>query len=205
MKPAGRRLLTDLAARAVTVPAAAFAVHQLRYLLAYGGHAGAELTDTGHSYLHSVVPWIVASVGLSVGGFLWALGRVLAGRRSAPARTGSFVGLWLVCALCLVAIFCTQELLEGLLATGHPGGFAGIFGYGGWWAIPAAGGVGLVLATLFDAASWTLCEVIRRRGQRRRAWPRAVTVRDERPREAHRPRLAPVRDGWSVRGPPAVA
>jgi len=39
----------------VLMPAAAFAVHQLRYYLAYGSAAGAELQRTGHSYLHSVV------------------------------------------------------------------------------------------------------------------------------------------------------
>ena len=40
-------------------PAAAFAVHQLRYWLAFGAHAGAALQQQGHSYLHSLVPWIV--------------------------------------------------------------------------------------------------------------------------------------------------
>ena len=46
------------------LPPAAFAVHQLRYMLAFGGHAGIELQRTGHSYLHSVVPWLVAAVGV---------------------------------------------------------------------------------------------------------------------------------------------
>ena len=45
------------------LPPAAFAVHQLRYWLAYGSRAGIELQRTGHSYLHSVVPWLVAAVG----------------------------------------------------------------------------------------------------------------------------------------------
>src|ERR1019366_4753159 len=38
----------------------------------------------------------------------------------------------------LVAIYATQELLEELLASGHPGGVAGVFGHGGWWAVPVA-------------------------------------------------------------------
>ena len=29
-----------------------------------------------------------------------------------------------------------RSFLEGLLATGHPAGLAGIFGFGGWWSIP---------------------------------------------------------------------
>ena len=44
------------------VPAGAFAVHQLRYLLAYGHRAGNELAAQGHSYLDSIVPWIVLLV-----------------------------------------------------------------------------------------------------------------------------------------------
>ena len=61
------------------LPAAAFAVHELRYVLAYGGHVGAELQRTGHSYLHSLVPWII---------LLLALARCnLLGRRE-PARSG---------------------------------------------------------------------------------------------------------------------
>ena len=72
--------------RAGLIPIAAFAVHQLRFLLAFGGGAGAELRETGHSYFHSVVPWIMLVVGLSVGGFLWSLGRAASGRRSASGR-----------------------------------------------------------------------------------------------------------------------
>ena len=56
-----------------------------------------------------------------------------------------------------------QEFLEGLFATGHPGGLAGIFGYGGWWSIPAAVCVGLVLAAVFHGARWVLDEVAQRR------------------------------------------
>ena len=146
----------------VLMPAAAFAVHQLRYYLAYGSAAGAELQRTGHSYLHSVVPWIVGLVALAVGGFLWSLGRAMAGQRSLPRFTVSFLGLWAACAVSLVAIFATQEFLEGLLATGHPAGLAGVFGFGGWWSIPVAACVGLVLAAVFHGARWVLDEVAQR-------------------------------------------
>ena len=135
--------------RAAVVPAAALVVHQLRYLLAFGGNAGMELARQGHSYLHSVVPWIVLSIGLAVGAFLWALGSALRGQRSVPRYTLSLVALWVLCSACLVGIYVAQESLEGLFATGHPGGVAGIFGYGGWWAVPVSMCVGLVLATIF--------------------------------------------------------
>ena len=182
------------------MPAAAFAVHQLRYWLAFGSHAGAELQAQGHSYLHSFVPWIVLLIALSAGVFLRALGRAFGGRCSLPRYTLSFAALWLVCAAFLIAIYVAQESLEGLFATGHPGGLVGIFGYGGWWCIPAALGVGLVLAAVFHGARWVLHELAEGRGaarvvRRATALPRplwGVLI----------PRLEPLAGGWSGRGPP---
>ncbi|MGB0091523.1 MAG: hypothetical protein WBP81_03165, partial [Solirubrobacteraceae bacterium] len=153
----GRWLARSLV-RVALVPAAALLVHQLRFMLAFGGAAGAELARQGHSYLHSLVPWIVLLVGVAVGGFLWALGRAARGQRSVPRYTLSLAALWLVCSVALVAIYVCQEFLEGLFATGHPAGLAGIFGYGGWWSIPAAMCVGLVLAAILHGARWVLDE-----------------------------------------------
>ena len=78
----------------------------------------------------------------------------MAGQRSVQRYTVSLLGLWLACSAALVAIFATQEFLEGLFATGHPAGLVGIFGFGGWWSIPAALCVGLVLAAVFHGARW---------------------------------------------------
>lgn len=199
-----RSTLIGLAARAALVPMAAFAVHQLRYLLTYGSGAGAELTDTGHSYLHSVVPWIMLLVGISVGAFLWSLGRAAAGKRSASGNGLSFVSLWMVCAVCLLAIYCTQEFLEGLFATGHPTGIAGIFGFGGLWAIPSAIGVGLVLATILHGAHWTLEQLsCRHRPALAVSAHRVSPV--VRPRDPARATAGPLVRGWSDRGPPLLA
>lgn len=188
-------------APAAMMPAGAFAVHQLRYWLAFGSHAGVELADQGHSYLHSVVPWIVLLIGLSVGAFLLALGRALGGRCSVPRYTLSFAALWLICAACLVGIYMTQEFLEGLFATGHPGGLVGIFGYGGWWSIPAALAVGLVLAAAFHGARRVLRTVAERCAQRVTITRRRRAVLRLR-HEVMLPPLAPLADGWSGRGPP---
>lgn len=198
----GSLRLPRLAARAGLVPVAAFAVHQLRYLLTYGSAAGAQLTETGHSYLHSVVPWIVLLVGVSVGAFLWSLGQAAAGRRTASGKGLSFLSLWFVCAACLLAIYCTQEFLESLFATGHPTGIEGIFGFGGLWAIPSAIGVGLVLATILHGASWTLDQVRLRHGSARRA-PARRAPRVARPCEVVRVPAGPLVRGWCDRGPPA--
>lgn len=184
------------------MPGAAFAVHQLRYWFAFGGRAGAELQAQGHSYLHSVVPWIMLLIAISFGAFLQALGRALGGRCSLPRYTLTFAGLWLVCAVSLVAIYTCQEFLEGLLATGHPGGLVGIFGYGGWWSIPASLGVGLVLAAVFHGARWVLREVAARASGVVRV-PARRTVRVRAPRAVLLPGAAPLADGWSSRGPPA--
>jgi hypothetical protein len=188
--------------RAVLVPAAALAVHQLRFMLAFGGHSGAVLARQGHAYLHSWVPWIMLMIGVAVGGFLWAIGRALAGNRSATRYALSLMALWMVCAACLVAIYVTQEFLEGLFATGHPAGLAGIFGYGGWWCVPAALAVGLVLAAIFHGARWVLDEVAQRVAGvlvGRALGPPPPS----RPRNSWLPRLSPLADGWSGRGPPS--
>ena len=176
-------------------------MHQLRYWLAFGSNATEELRAQGHSYLHSLVPWIVLLIAISAGVFLRALGRALGGRGSLPRPTLSFAALWLVCAACPVAIYVCQEFLEGLVATGHPGGLIGDFGYGGWWSVPAALAVGLVLAAVFYGARWVLREVAQRRRRPARAPPRRALVARA-PRESVLPRLEPLADGWSDRGPP---
>jgi hypothetical protein len=183
------------------LPPAAFAVHQLRYVLAFGAGAGAELQRTGHSYLHSLVPWVILLIALVVGGFLRMLGRAFAGQTSASRFTISFAGLWLVCSACLVGIYVSQEFLEGLFVAGHPAGLVGIFGYGGWWSIPVAVCVGLVLAAVFHGARWVLDEVAFRRC-RRDPPARRLLVAASRPRDAVLPPLAPLAGGWSGRGPP---
>ncbi len=197
---ADRRALLRGLARAAVFPAAAFAVHQLRYLLAFGGSASLELQRQGHSYLHSLVPWLVLLLGLAAGAFVSALGGAMTGQRSVPRFGLSLLGLWLTCALCLVVIYAAQELLEGMFVTGHPAGLVGVFGYGGWWAIPASLCVGLVVAALLHGARWVLDQV-----STRCAPPRArrlVASSAPRPANVAAPRRAPLAAGWCGRGPP---
>jgi hypothetical protein len=132
------------------VPAAAFVVHQLRYTLAYGARAGSELSAQGHSYLHSLIPWLVLALGVGLSAFV---------RRAAQAyrtgETGTFgrhsaVVLWGVTAAGLIAIYAVQESLEELLASGHPTGMGGIIGHGGWWAIPASALVAVFVVAMLQ-------------------------------------------------------
>jgi hypothetical protein len=209
MERVGPRSVGGCVARAALLPPAALAVHQLRFLLAFGRDAGEQLQATGHSYLHSIVPWLVLLLGVAAGLFLWAFGRALAGRRVVSNRAtadhaSAFVKLWLVCSLCLLAIYTCQELLEGWFAVGHATGFYGVFGMGGWWAIPASAGVGLVLAALFYSVHAVLDELATRRGvSSRSASPAALVI--GMPRRTQAGSLAPVAAGWSDRGPPLLA
>ena len=196
--PRGRSLAR--LAPVALMPAGALAVHELRYLLAYGPHASLALQRQGHAYLHSLVPWIVLSLGLVLGGFARCVGRTWAGERSLPRYSVSLIALWLVCTASLLTLYAGQESLEGLLASGHPVGWAAIFGYGGWWAIPASLCVGLVLAATYHGARWVLHTVARRARRRPAIAGRASVLSFV--ASVPLPRLAPVAGGWSPRGPP---
>jgi len=182
------------------MPPAAFAVHQLRYELAYGSEASVVLRETGHSYLHSVVPWLVALVGIAVGGFLARVGRAFATRTSPRGFSLSFGALWALCVVALVTIFACQETLEGIFSAGHPSGWTGVFGDGGWWALPVAGCIGFILAAVFHGARW----VVRRSAlwRRRPSRARRAIVAVLQPSTVRPPAPAPVLAGWSSRGPP---
>lgn len=192
------------AAQMALLPLAAFTVHQLRYLFAFGGHAGAVLQATGHTYLNSVVPWIVALTAIVAGGFLRALGRACARQTTLPRYAASLAGLWLACSLALIGIYIGQELLEGIFLAGHPAGWIGVFGYGGWWALPSAAIVGLVLASLLHGALWVLREVARRAGARTIPARRSVLDRSRPADAVFFSVRAPLVGGWSDRGPPVA-
>jgi hypothetical protein len=84
---------------------------------------------------------------------------------------------WAAASAGLIALYCLQESVEGLLERGHPAGLAGVFGGGGWLAIPLAIVIGLVIALALRGADAAL-ELARRPSPRpqRRALP-TVSVR----------------------------
>ncbi len=133
------------------VPAAALVVHQARYFLAYGPRASSQLAAQGHSYLSSVVPWTILALGIGASAFLRRVAR--AARTGEPGRLGrtSAPTLWLLTTAGLIAIYAVQEALEGMLISGHPGGLGGVFGHGGWWAVPVAAVVALAIVVLLLA------------------------------------------------------
>ena len=148
----GRRIdrLVPLEIRAAALmPAAVLSVHQLRFQLAFGDRADGKLAAEGHQYLGALAPVVAMVLAIGVGLFLATLARVWRrgideGESRRPAS--AFPKLWLLAAASLLAIYCGQELLEGFLVSGHPGGIAGVFGDGGLWAIPLSAALGALVA-----------------------------------------------------------
>jgi hypothetical protein len=187
---------------AALMPAAAVLVHQLRYALAYGPGARHALIEQGHGYLSSVTPWIVLLAAAAVGGVVGSFAQALRGRAHARETGASALGVWLFASLALIAIYCGQELLEGFFATGHPGGLGGVFGGGGWWAIPAAHLVALALTLLLRGADAVVARIARRRREVPARVP-VVTV----PAGGVSPlsKLAPLASASAGRAPPRIA
>jgi hypothetical protein len=140
-----RSMRGRLPAGLLAMPAAAFAVHQLRYLLAYGPHAKTALAAQGHTYLHSLVPWFVVMLAVGLSGFVRRAAHALGTGETGAFSRGSWTMLWGATTTGLVMIYAVQESLEAFFASGHPTGFAGVFGHGGWWALPASAAVSLLV------------------------------------------------------------
>jgi hypothetical protein len=120
---------------AALIALATLAVHQLRYLLAYGSGAHAEMARQGHAYLFGALPVLVAfAVATLAAGLLRAAVGAAPGRTAiAPPRSRA-----LLYGFSIAAAFAVQESTEGLLFAGHASGLAAVFGGGGWTALPLA-------------------------------------------------------------------
>jgi hypothetical protein len=180
----------------------AFGVHQLRYGLAFGEHAHEALAEQGHGYLDSAPLVLGLLVAAALGMFL----RRLAVARDVGAEdssTRSVLWLWLAASAGLVAIYAGQELIEGVLSSGHPGGLHGVFGHGGWIAIPSAVPIGGTIALAVRVAHAVVAYVARPRREaprgRRRATGRRVLP------SVVLPRLAPLASASAGRAPPTFA
>ena len=134
------------------LPVGAFVVHQLRYRIAFGPQASAQLAAQGHAYLDLFAPWLVLLLCLATGSFVARVAQALAIGRGAGHRR-SFAVVWLTSSFLLTGIYAVQELLEGLVAVGHPFGLEGVVGHGGWWAAIVAVAVGAVIALLLHVES----------------------------------------------------
>ena len=127
----------------------ALGLHELRYVLAYGGDAPAVLDHHGHAYLAVVAPCVGVVIALAVASLLVRVARS-PGMAGAEPRVRL---LWPAASATLLLVYGGQELAEGALAAGHPDGIAGILGHGGWVAIPVALAIGGVVAVTVRGAA----------------------------------------------------
>jgi hypothetical protein len=137
-----------------------FALHQARYALGEGGHAGEALARDGHAHMGLVLgsSLLIAIVVPVVTLMLAAAGPR---RRFTHTRIGP-----LRCALILLAAFWMQELGEGIVSASHPGGLDAILGHGGLVVLPLALVLGYLLYLLqgsLDAAEDRVAGAMARR------------------------------------------
>ena len=181
---------------AALVGAGAFAGHQLRFMLWYGHGSDRALSAQGHAYLGVVGPLVLVAAVLVTARFLDRLAR---GARTSVPRFGR---LWAGLSGLLVAVYCLQESLEGMLASGHPGGIDGVFGRGGWLSVPLSAAVALVLALVLSGAA-RASDLRPRTGSLRPPLPAAVpSLRASAPFNWPR---EPWLGGASARAPPAAS
>jgi len=212
---------------AALMPAALLTVHQARFLLAFGGSSGEELEKEGHQYLSALAAPIAMSVAIVVGLFLARLasawreggdGRAVRGPSSgatarsaspaaaprrplgAPSRRRGFLRLALLIAASLLVLYSCQELLEGMLSSGHPEGLDGVFGDGGWWAVPLSFLCGLTIAAALRGAGAAIRWAVSRRRRPSSAHGRPAPAR--RPQRLSLPRLVPLAGAAAGRAPP---
>jgi hypothetical protein len=192
---------------ALLMPACALAVHQLRFALVFGGHTATRLAQQGHGYLSGVEPFALLGGAIAAGAFVGRLARAWhSSGQDGSARdvdgTRAAARTWLACAVALLAVYCAQELIEGALAPGHPAGLAGVFGGGGWIAIPLALAIGGALTAALNVAD-TLVRLAAAKTNSP-AWSptRAATPPRRHPRAIIRWRLDPASGLAPGRAPP---
>jgi len=161
---------------AAVIAVAALVLHELRYLIGYGDHAGEAIAASGHAYLPFAGGLAGLLIALAAAQLLVALDR--ARRTAREERAQSFVRLWLAIAAVLLIVYSGQELLEAALSPGRDLGPAIPFAEGGWSAFPLALALGAVAALALRGASRAVA-LAARRGARAR--PRALTGGPRRP------------------------
>lgn len=197
MRPSGSTLRV-----AALIAVAALALHELRYLIGFGGDAGAALEARGHGYLGAAGIVAALLAALAAAELLVAVRRSLRSGTSSPQAP--FGVLWMAATCVLVAVYAGQELAEGVLVTGHPDGVATLAAANGWVAAPLAVAIGAVVA-LAVRGSAAVEALAAARGARGTAPARGLAPR----RPAPAPELAPpsslLARHLAGRAPPRVA
>ena len=184
------------------IAVASLGLHELRYVVGYGSHAHEAQAAQGHGYLPLVAIAAAVLLALAAAQLLRAL--ALAWRTGAGEGARLPLGLaWLAASLALAGVYSGQELIEGAIAPGHPGGVAALAAHGGLVAYPLALALGGLVALALRGADAIVATVARRAGR-----PLLQRVRAGRDRPLFR--IDPIRPGAlaagrPVRGPPLVS
>lgn len=171
-------------------------MHQLRYVLTYGSSTDDQLTQQGHNYLAHAVPLLL---GLALAVFTAQVVRRMISRKAPDSERRIKATSY---ALAIPAIFCCQELMEGVLFAGHATGLAAIFSAGGWAALPLAAIFG-VLAAVIDRGMEAIESLVAPSAPREEHATVCVRLPDT-PEHLGR-RLSPIALGLAQRPPPALA
>jgi hypothetical protein len=190
---------------AALIAIASLALHELRYVLGYGSHAGEALADQGHSYLPGA--GIAAAVLLALAAAQLLRLAARAWRTGAGSGAPMPFGLaWLCAGLALTGVYTGQELLEGAFASGHPGGLDAVASHGGLVAYPLAFALGAVVALALRGAHAAVAAAARL-GRARAGAPRrhASAPAARTGLLAQLSPRGPFASGRAVRGPPLAA
>jgi hypothetical protein len=188
MMAAVRRSL-DQGLIATSTAAAAFLVHQTRYLLVPDAAASDD-----HGYLSFAPEVLIFAIALAAGLALRAA--VVRGPQRVALRDRPLLR-WLLCSVALVAIFGTQELLEGHVAS--------VVGHGGLAVLPIAAGFGFALAQLLKRGRSVIAALAEKiRGQWLTRLPRPVRTFSSTARDAAAPRPPALARIGAGRAPPSM-
>jgi hypothetical protein len=177
---------------------AALAAYELRYLIVHLAAFGTALYE-GRS--GPVTLWAIVLLAVGAGSFLREAGRGLASRVPRPGWSLRFAGSWMLCSAVIAGTLVAAALFHLVPATGHAQPSLHSLLPGAWSAVPTVLLVGLLLAASLGGARWLLVKLVRlrKRAGDFRSPPLVLCVVGA----GHRPAAAPLRAGWSDRGPPA--
>ncbi len=176
------------------------AAYELRYLFASAGHDASAIGGlVSRSDLGGLALFLMLALVAAV--LLREMGRGLYAQVPRPRWSAGFVGVWLLGSAVLMVCFAGEELWHGSVASGTHASFLQIVGIGGWSSLPSVLFVGFLAAVSLRCARWAFRAAA--------GWLRTRLARDLSPplrivrlTSPALPRLAPVADGWSSRGPP---
>ncbi len=137
-----------------------FAVHQLRYLLAYGHESHQALRTQGHAYLTLLLPLVVIALTGCAASLVSAL--VIGDRQPSEPMRPNWRRLWASSSGLLLLAYVAQECLEAALEPGHTVGIVVLAGHGGWIALPLVVLIGLAITLLLVGAATAVARVAAR-------------------------------------------